>query len=71
MIPGNLTCICLLILFCGLGVWLVQDGWFSCVVHWKRDGQTFWRDQIIRILRSIGGLFLFLGSAFILVWSFF
>lgn len=68
---GNLICMCLLIIFCGLGVWLISDGWYSCLVHWRRDGQTFWRDQLFRILRIAEGLLLFLGSGFILVWQYF
>ena len=41
-----------------IAVWLVCDGWFSLSVHWKRDGQTFWKDQIIRIVRIVAGLWL-------------
>ncbi len=47
-----------LILLVVIGMWMITDAWFSLSVHWKRDGQTFWKDQIIRIVRLFFGLLL-------------
>lgn len=48
-------------------MWLVTDGWYSMLVHWKRDGQTFWRDQIFRVVRLGIGLAL-IGMGGLLLW---
>lgn len=54
-----------IILLCYISVTTIWDGLFSLVVHWKRDGQTFWKDQIFRIHRvAMGILGLYLAYFF-------
>ena len=45
----------MILLACG-GACIVWDGWGSIIGHWKRDGQTFWKDQLYRLARIGWGL---------------
>jgi hypothetical protein len=47
----------MLVLF-GIGVRMIYDGWWSLTVHWKRDGQTFGKDQVFRFERIFWGFVL-------------
>ncbi len=47
-----------MLVLAAIGIRTIYDGWWSLTVHWKRDGQTFWRDQIFRFERIFWGLVL-------------
>lgn len=53
-----MTAIIFLVCLVVIGTWNITDAWFSVATHWKRDGQTFWKDQLVRIVRLAFGLVL-------------
>ena len=46
-----------------LGMWLLADGWYSLACYLGKEGQTFWKDHVIRWIRIAIGIALIVIGA--------